>query len=289
MKAPKTKTKSATATAAKLEETPLIDSWKASVSKGGTPGVFPIMWHNGFAVGHGAVRKFTREIRVQKYDSPFEHAGRKLFWAVEGVDYAEDGETVLSIWGQTWFETKEQADAFSRERVEVEKRKAKAENAAAEAHKPTSDEQDLAQARLKVMGEQYPDTFAAMDALAKAQPEARAEAVENLFRAYAVDLVRLHKPAILGEISPFKSLPTYMPFIVQLAKAYSAKSPHDPVDAEIAARWFAAGYDKMSKEDYTQAINAKTGTNISPDAMEKRRYAKLGLMTKKDPGPRPKS
>jgi len=98
-------------------------------------------------------------------------------------------------------------------------------------------------------------------------------------------LVRLQKPANLGDISPFKSPPGDLSFILEIAKAHKAKSPRDPVDVEIAARWFAAGYDKMSKEEYTQAINDKTGASISPDAMEKRRYAKLGLMTKKLPGP----
>jgi hypothetical protein len=288
MKKPKSKTKPAETPAAKPVQTPLTDTWQASVQKGATPGIFPIMWRDGFAVGHGTVRNFTAAVRVHRYDKPLEHAGKKLFWAVEGVDYAEDHQTVLEIWGQTWFETKEQALAGYPEllaRATAEINKAKAAQAAVKAHEPSCDEQDLTNARLKVMREQYPDTFKAMDALVKAQAQDRAAAVEAVFRAYAVDKVRLHKPANLGDILPFKSTPGDKSFILEIAKAYNAQSPRDPVDVEIAARWFVAGYDKMSLAEYTAAINDKTGAKLKPDAMEKRRYAKLGLMTKKKTGP----
>jgi hypothetical protein len=281
--------------------TPLTDSWQASVQKGATPGIFPIMWRDGFAVGHGTVQNFTRDLsnlRVVRHRHgkplvPLEHDGQKLFWVVEGMDYAEDGKTVLKNWLKIegWFETKEQADAglpkcLAWVKAETDKTIAALEAAAA--HKPTSDEQDLTQARLKVMREQHPDTFKAMDALAKARPEDRPAAMEALFRAYAVDKVRLHKPANLGDILPFKSTLDDMSFFFEIVKAHNAQSPRDPVDMEIAARWFAAGYDKMSLAEYTDAINAKTGAKLKPDAMEKRRYAKLGLMTKKPPGPPPK-
>jgi hypothetical protein len=104
-----------------------------------------------------------------------------------------------------------------------------------------------------------------------------------------VDLVRLHKPKNLVDVVPFNVPATEKSFILEIAKAYAAQSPYDPVDVEMAARWEAAGYDKMSLAEYTDAINAKAGTNLKPEAMEKRRYAKLGLMTKKPPGPRRKS
>jgi hypothetical protein len=272
-------------------ETPLTDSWQTSIQTGATPGIFKIMWRDGFAVGHGTERKYTAALRLFRYDKPLEHAGKKLFWAIEGIDYAEDLKTVLRIWGQTWFETEEQAKAELPKFeawAKAEANKKIAAQTAAETHKPSSDEQDLMQARLKVMREQHPDTFKAMDALEKAQPEDRPTAMEALFRAYTVDKVRLHKPAKLGDILPFNSTPDDMSFILEIAKAHRAQSPRDSVDVEIAARWFAAGYDKMSLAEYTDAINAKTGAKLKPDAMEKRRYAKLGLMTKKPPGPPPK-
>jgi hypothetical protein len=268
-------------------KTLLIDLRMASVQKGATPGIFPIMWHDGFAMGYGTKRKYTAALRLFKYDKPLEHAGKKLFWAIEGIDYAEDLKTVLRIWGQTWFETEEQAkaelpkfEAWAR----LELYKKIAAQAAAESHKPTSDEQDLANARLKVMREQHPDTFKAMDALAIAKPEARPGAMAALFRAYAVDKVRLHKPANLGEILPFKSPPRDMSFILEIARAYKARSPRDLVDMEIAARWFAAGYDKMSLAEYTNAINAKAGAKLTSSAMKKRRLKKFGLLSSRPEG-----
>ena len=134
------------------------------------------------------------------------------------------------------------------------------------------------------MREQYPDTFNAMDALEQAQPETRPAATEALFRAYAVDLMRLHKPAKLGDILPFKKMPEETSFILEIAKAHKAKSPRDLVDVEIAAQWFAAGYDKMSLAEYTAAINAKTGANLKPDAMKKRRLKKLRLLSSNPEG-----
>jgi hypothetical protein len=276
----------------KQGDTPLTDSWRSSVPKDAEPGIFPILWHDGFAMGYGTVRKYKRALRIRRYDKPRKDGGKKLFWTIEGVDYAEDRKTVLRIWGQTWYETEEQAkadfpkfEAWVRAKVD----KLMVAQAADTAHKSSTDEEDLQNARMKVMREQYPNTFSAMDSYGKAQPEMRAAAWENVLRSYATDMVRLYKPTKVTDILPFKSLPDDTSFILEIAKAFKATSPRDPVDVEIAARWFAGGYDKMSKDEYTAAINAKAGANLKPGAMEKRRYEKLGLMTKKRPGPSAKS
>jgi len=283
MKKPESNAKPAETAAAKPVKMPLTDSWQASVQKGAAPGIFGLMWRDGFTVADGTFRKFTRGLRKFRYDKPHLHEGKKLFWAVETVEYAEDQKTVLRILERDWCETKEQAECLWR--MKAEKNKARmVQTAEEEARKPSSDEQDLTQARLKVMREQYPDTFKAIDALAKAQPGARPEAMEALFRAYAVALVRLHKPANLGDISPFKSTPDDMSFILEIAKAYKAQSPRDPVDVEIAARWFAAGYDKMSNAEYTDAINAKTGAKLKPEAMKARRLKKFRLLSSNPEG-----
>ncbi|MGB7746329.1 MAG: hypothetical protein WBN75_03490 [Verrucomicrobiia bacterium] len=116
MKTPKPETKPAETPAVKSVETPLADSWQASVQKGATPGIFPILWRDGFAVGHGTVRNFWRGLLVHKYTNPTEqhgeHAGKKHFWTVWDADFAEDKKTVLAtrlrIVGL--FETNEQAE-----------------------------------------------------------------------------------------------------------------------------------------------------------------------------------
>lgn len=252
---------------------------------------------NEFGVGILTLETKHRVIRVINCNPPLKANGQAWPWAVEETEYAEDKKTLLRTVRTALFKTKADADAVSGHWRDAKItnaetgaiiQKGKNTQPAANAPKLSSDEQDLRNARLKVLREEYPGTFKAMDTLAQAQPKARPEAVEAVLRAYTVDLMRLHKPAKLGEILPFKTLPDDSSLILELAKAHAAKSPFDAVDHEIAARWFAAGYDKMSLAEYTDAINVKTGAKLKPDAMEKRRYAKLGLMTKKPPGPPPK-
>jgi hypothetical protein len=100
-----------------------------------------------------------------------------------------------------------------------------------------------------------------------------------------IDLARLHKP---DQLTIEMQLPKDSRFLLDLAKAYKAKSPFDSVDVEIAARWVSAGYNNMRLKEYTEAINSKADSTLKPKAMEKRRYKKLGLMTKTPVGPPPK-
>jgi hypothetical protein len=250
-----------------------------------------LTWDKGFAVGTVIVSPCIAGLRVQKYDPPITKDGETFPWVVEECDFHKD-KSLKRINSQRPCKTEAEAiELFKRMADEMREQglKNKALLEAAEQNNASIEQNDLAQARLKVMREHYPKTFKAMDALAQTPPEAKPGAMEDLFRAYALDLVRLHKPANLGEISPFNSLPGDTSFILDLAKAHNAKSPFDAVNQEIAAQWLSAGYDKMNLAEYTRAINVKTDAKLTPDAMEKRRYTKLGLMTKKKPGPPPKS
>jgi hypothetical protein len=275
----------------RASETPLTDSVLANAPKGSKPFVGIMSWASGFGVGVGTVLKFTEGLRVWLFRPDFQWDGQTWPCSVDFVRYAEDGETVLEIKERRLFKTEEEANAeINRWAAEIRAQFAKDHPlpAPANVQKLSSDEQDLANARLKVMREQYPETFKTFDDLGKANQAERLAKIEAVFRAYAVDVVRLKKPANLGNMTPFNSLPADVNFLLDIAKAYKAKSPHDSVNVEIAANWFAAGYDKMSLVEYTDAINAKAGAKLKPEAMEARRYKKLGLMTKKPPGPLPK-
>lgn len=246
------------------------------------PGIYPITWHDGLAMATVTKKsEFTSgfELRYES-EKPHKHNGKILHWVVEGKDWGEDGKTVLRLWGQTWFETRQQAvDALPKLRewyvAELKSKIVKPETPA---------EQDLREARLKVMREQYPDTAKAMDAVREASAVARPVAIDALFRAYAVDLVRLHKPEKLSELLPFKLELDGLGLISEIAKAREAKSPYDAVDTEIAARWFAAGYDKMSPEQYTAAINERTSASVTRAAMRQRRKNKFRLMSSRREG-----
>ena len=239
------------------------------------PGIFPMTWKDGFAVGHGTCSNFIRGLQRM-------HSKTRKQWGIQLVDWAEDGQTVLRMKEQRWFKTRSDADAAMLQWAVALRAEAK-QRIAADARKPLADEQDLAAARLKVLGEQYPDTFKAFERLATAAPGARHEAMYAVFRAYAADMVRLHKPATIEGLTPFTT-PADISFILEIAKAYKAQSPYDAVDVELAARWLAAGYNKMSLAEYTRAINTKTGANLNPDAMKKRRLKKLGLASARPEG-----
>jgi hypothetical protein len=276
---------------AKPAETPLTVAVRATAPAApalfSKPQVGIIAWKENFGVGVGRFRSVCCALRVRHYTPSLEKVGQVWPWGVEDVEHVKDSRTILRILERRLFKTESETfAAFKNWGDEIAAREAKemAAQAAADAHKPLSTEKDLTKARLKVMREQYPDTFMAMDALAQAQPEPQPGAVEAVLRAYAVDMVRLHKPAKLGEVSPFETLPDDASFILELAKAYSAKSPYDAVDHEIAARWYAAGYDKMKLDEYTDAINAKTGASLKPAAMKARRLKKLRLVSSNNEG-----
>ena len=249
-----------------------------------------ITWSDGFAVGYGTHVKSVCCLLLKHYKPALKQDGKRRPWGVEKVDYAADKKTILRILERRLFSTEQAAkNEWEKWKAELKAHEKEIETKLKKVseHKPSRDEEDLSDARRKVMREQYPDTFKALDELAQANPKTRNFAIEAVFRAYQVDFVRLHKPDNIP--APFGHVPTDINFFLEIAKAYKAESPYDPVDEEIAARWFAAGYDKMSCAEYTEAINAKTGADLKTEAMKKRRYKKLGLMANKSPGPPPKA
>jgi len=273
----------------KETDTPLTDSMMAGTPPGAKPEVATVTWSDGFIIGKGAKRHLLDGVRVAHYKPALTEDGTRRPWGVEILlRSTADGKEHIEILDRRLFTTEKAAEAAleqcmgktSAQRVEMKESQPKPQT-----HQLTSDEQDLENARLKVMRTEYPDTSKASDALAQAAPEDRAEALENVLRAHVIDLARLHKPP---QLTKEMQLPTDSKFLLDLAKAYKAKSPFNAVDVEIAARWRSAEYNKMSLKEYTEAINSKADSTLKPKTMEKRRYKKLGLMTDKPAGPSPK-
>jgi hypothetical protein len=220
----------------------------ANAPAGAKPFVGPLSWKSGFAVGVGTFHKFTEGWQVWLFRPDFHWDGQAWPCSVDLVRWAEDGETVLEIKERRLFKTEAEAHVEMRRwAAEIRAQFLKDHRLPAADHgrKPSSDEQDLENARLQVMREQYPDTFKALEQLGIATEAERSAKIETVLRAYAVDRIRLDKPSKLHNVTPLKVVPHDISFILDIAKAYKAKSPHDPVDVEIAANWFAAGYDKM--------------------------------------------
>jgi hypothetical protein len=273
----------------KKPETPLTDSFMASAPPGAKPLVAKLTWPDGFVLGIGAYDDTGNEVRVVHFKPVLEKDGKRWPWGVEIIRRTPaDGKEHVELIGRRLFTTEKAAEAEAGRRV-AKMRALDAQREASkpkpQTHQPTSDEQDLANARLKVMRTECPDTFKALDAWAQAKPEDQAEAMEEVFRGWLKDLCRLQKPDKLPEGI---QLPNDVNFFMELAKAYKAKSPYDSVNWEIAAKWHAAGYNKMSLKEYTKVINSKAKSTLKSKTMEKRRYSKLGLMTDKPVGPPPK-
>lgn len=261
-------------------------------AKPSLPAVVQLHWKNDFTM---AV-VLERGIRIPahrsiKYTVPIEKDGQRWPWGVEHVELEPDGKTMRGLIERRLFKTKADAETALKKWVaEFAAEQAKGEKILKEAatQKPSTDEEDLHKARQKVLREEHPSTFEARDIQAQAPPKARSETAEKTLKALTVDLVRLYKPTKIDSIKHFQGDLNATALIREIARADAAKSPFDAVDHELAANWFAAGYDRMSCDEYTQAINAKMGTKIKPKAMERRRYKKLELMTKEVGGAPPK-
>jgi len=63
----------------------------------------------------------------------------------------------------------------------------------------------------------------------------------------------------------------------------------DPVDFELALNWIKRRYNEMKPDELAEIIYEVTGERLKPAAIRKRHYRKLGLMTKRKPGAKPKA
>jgi hypothetical protein len=59
----------------------------------------------------------------------------------------------------------------------------------------------------------------------------------------------------------------------------------DPINHELALNWIRRGYNLLTEEELSDAILVMTGQRLTPGAIKKRRE-RLGLTTKRLPGPR---
>ena len=249
----------------------------------------------GFGLGISRIREYRPAVRWFQCDKPIEKNGASFSWVVEQAELDKEGKTILRIVQRWLFKTKAEAESEYKKREADLFPKTPADSGNKylpdPAHLPKhraslpSRKQDLLDAQLKVLREQYPDTHAALESLKTADAEKRAEKLEDAFRAYLVDVARLRKDKafLLQKDGRFFNR---IPFdlVTRLAKSMGAISPFDEVDCELANNWESAGYSEMKPAEYTKAINAKLKTNISDGAMKQRATIKLGLTSKRQLG-----
>ncbi len=250
-------------------------------------------------------RKYVPAWRCDCVTTPVEQDGEKYPYILERVEYEEDGKTLIGI-RERWLSKSKQAIS-----AEFEKRKAELSQLPSQGQKInfvpsfkylekyrstlSAREQDLFDAQRKVLSEQYPDTFAAIAADSPVAADSCANKAEKIWQAFVIDSVRLHKGGsaftskLLSELlqsvgKNAEAGAAMLEVCKRIAKAEKSKSPFDNVDHELAANWDAAGYSRMKPPEYTAAINAKLGTNISVSAMKARAITKLRLVSRNNEG-----
>lgn len=148
------------------------------------------------------------------------------------------------------------------------------------------DERDLYQARLKVLGGMHPKTvalIAAADLTENAQERDRLEreAVHAFFAEMA------HQWTEDEVIAWQRSNPIGSEWMCEFAKVFrEPERTIDPINYELARNWLHGKYNLLTEEELSDAIFVRTGQRLMPGTLKKRRE-RLGLTTKRPPGPRP--
>jgi len=124
---------------------------------------------------------------------------------------------------------------------------------------------------LKLLGEQYPQTF---EALRLKQDN------ETLFRAYSADLWALHGTPDAGA---FNQLAGDQKFTAWLNSALNNPGEVARWKWQLALGWILEGLHALDDKQLAAAMNSKTGEALKPSGWRKR-ATRLGLVSSRSPG-----
>jgi hypothetical protein len=152
----------------------------------------------------------------------------------------------------------------------------------------STDEYDLYQARLKVLAGMQPNTVALLkQADATKDPQKREKIEREAVEAYFADMATYWPENLLKDW--LRSNPAGSKWLRKFARMIEQPERElDPVDLELALNWLRRGYNLLTESELADAIVTATGQRLKPGTIKKRRV-RLGLTTKRQPGPRPKS
>lgn len=152
----------------------------------------------------------------------------------------------------------------------------------------TIEEADLYQARLKTLAGLQPKTVALIQRAAAAKdPNARLQLERQAIHAYFADLAHYWTDEALNEW--LRNNPPRSHWLCEFAKVKAEpKRELDPVNHELALNWIRGKYNLLTAEELSKEIQKATGQRVSAATIKKRRE-RLGLTTKRTPGPRPNS
>ncbi len=150
------------------------------------------------------------------------------------------------------------------------------------------EDSDLYQARLKVLAGFQPKTVELiLRAEATADPQAREIIERQAVQAYFGDMAQEWTEE---EVMAWqRSNPVGTEWMCHFARVFHEPERRiDPVNHELALNWLRRKYNLLTAEELSDAILVATGQRVMPATLKKKRE-RLGLTTKRPPGPRPNS
>ena len=115
----------------------------------------------------------------------------------------------------------------------------------------------------------------------------RAALEKKAVQAYFADLAQIMPEEMVVKWQ--KSNPLNTEWLLEFARIYQEPGKElDPINHELALNWIRRGYNLLTEEELSDAILIATQQRVTPATIKKRRE-RLGLTTKRKPGPRPNS
>jgi hypothetical protein len=148
------------------------------------------------------------------------------------------------------------------------------------------DEADLYSARLKVLAGLHPKTVGLIKLADETKdPLQRQKLEREAVAAYYAELA--HHWTEDEVLSWQRSNPVGTAWMCEFARVFEEPEREvEPINYELAFNWLRQKYNLLTAEELSDAILIRTGQRLMPGTLKKRRE-RLGLTTKRQPGPPP--
>jgi hypothetical protein len=149
-------------------------------------------------------------------------------------------------------------------------------------------EYDVYQARLKVLAGLQPKTVALIKQADETKDPAKRRKIEReAVQAYFAELA--HYWTEEEVLAWQRSNPVGTEWMCEFASVFQEpRREIEPIKHELALNWLRRKYNLLTAEELSDAVLVMTGQRLTPEALKKRRE-RLGLTTKRPPGPPPKA
>lgn len=148
------------------------------------------------------------------------------------------------------------------------------------------DEADLYSARLKVLAGLHPKTVGLIKQADETKdPQLRQKLEREAVTAYFAELA--HHWSEDEVLAWQRGNPVGTEWMCEFADVFREPEKQiEPINYELAFNWLRKKYNLLTAEELSDAILVRTGQRLMPGTLKKRRD-RLGLTTKRPPGPKP--